>query len=202
MMANINLPRIVDVKLWNCDFGSDAITSLLSCTPNINSLRFSFNLLTSKQTAIIINCDGLKRLDISGDRHTFTEEDVSTFARLFPHVEHLEINTISLYKLPLLNVYLPHLRSLTFKIIDNLCAQSNDNEEQRWENEIRQSTQFLFKRTSDWITIWIDQNTFNETYWQTFQQQVQSDESPNDSENLRKKHKSYSFESQQQQQYP
>jgi hypothetical protein len=107
MMANINLPRIVDVKLWNCDFGSDAITSLLSCTPNINSLRFSFNLLTSKQTAIIINCDGLKRLDISGDRHTFTEEDVSTFARLFPHVEHLEINTISLYNLPLLNVYLP-----------------------------------------------------------------------------------------------
>jgi hypothetical protein len=101
-----------------------------------------------------------------------------------------------------MSTYLPHLRSLTFKIIDNLCAQSNDNEEQRWENEIRQSTQFLFKRTSDWITIWIDQNTFNETYWQTFQQQVQSDESPNDSENLRKKHKSYSFESQQQQQYP
>ncbi len=85
---------------------------------------------------------------------------------MFPHLEHLAINTQDLRNVPLLQTYLPRLRSLTFASIEpNNLSYDNDYQQKMADENLRQKTQFLFQRGGNWITVWIDQAALQDSYW-------------------------------------
>jgi hypothetical protein len=109
----------------------------------------------------------LKYLDISIPHHTFEEKDLHTISVLFPGIEHLAINTINLSNVPMLLNYLPHLRSLTFRMMDAPFPLINEYEQGIVDDGLRKAANFLFQRDDDWVTVWIDQEALTDRYWQT-----------------------------------
>jgi hypothetical protein len=121
----------------------------------------------------------LKRLDISVSEHVFDPKSISIIAKLFPYLEHIQINTKDLCIIPILKVYLPHLRSLSFYMaiqsfnfhfnfyFDDDNDDDNDDEN-RFAYDLQQKTKFLFQIEENFINIWIDQAVYEESYWQTF----------------------------------
>ncbi|CAF3937715.1 unnamed protein product [Rotaria sp. Silwood1] len=165
---HVNYSRISYLDIAPLIHESNTITLLLSYATNINSLRIQYDRLLAHQNVYLEKKNCLKCLDISVVQHKFDKNDIVTIARLFPDIEHLRINTTSLFNVPLLQTYLPNLRCLTFKI---MCRQflSNDEYEQRlWDNNMRTNAHFLFQRRRDFITVWIDQDALKDSYWKKF----------------------------------
>jgi hypothetical protein len=143
--------------------------SVLSCTKNIKSLQATVTQLLIYQHVYLRTENCIKYLDVSLTQSDFDETEILTIAKLFPKIEHLAINTENLGNVPKLKIYLPHLRSLAFKITDSeFLYIDSAYEKQMWEQNLRQKTNFLFQREEDWITVWIDQDVFEERYWKTF----------------------------------
>ncbi|CAF1343089.1 unnamed protein product [Rotaria sordida] len=164
--VNYSQIQYLDISLQ--DNESNTITLLLSYIINIISLRIPYKLLLNHQKVYLGKTNYLKYLDISVDEHYFDEKDIITISQLFPYIEHLTINTIKLSNIPLIKTYLLHLRCLTFKCI-NFSFSSYDNYERKlWDDQLRRKVQFLFERKADSITIWTDQDTFEESYWGKF----------------------------------
>jgi hypothetical protein len=143
------------------------ISSLLPYIRNITSLRIKFNQLSDSEFTYLRACHNLKFLDISADQYSFKKKDIVMIADMFPNLEHLIINPRDLRNVPMLQTYLPRLRSLTFASIEsNNFSRLNDYEEKMLDVNLQQKTQFLFQRERNWITVWIDQAALEETYWQ------------------------------------
>ncbi|CAF2593568.1 unnamed protein product [Rotaria sp. Silwood2] len=158
--------QYLDISLLSIK--SDTISLLLSCIRNLTSLRIKYSLLLSHQNVYLGKDNYLKYLDISVDEHNFDKKDIIIISQLFPYIEHLAINMIKLSNIPLIKTYLPYLRCLTFKIIDSPFSSYNDNEQKLWNDQLRRKFKFLFERQADSITIWIDQDAFEESYWAQF----------------------------------
>jgi hypothetical protein len=164
----VNCSQIRELIVSFSSKDTNVLTLILSCVSNINSLQISFDQLILHKNATVRKNHFLKRLDISVHMHTFTEEDIIIIAELFPFLEHIKINTQNLYNVPILRTHLPHLRSLTFTIIDFYLDNDDDYEERMWDYDFRISTQFFFRRERNWVTIWVDQAALEEPYWGTF----------------------------------
>lgn len=162
MTTNVNCSRITEVTITLSYKEIDELASLLACVPNMSSLHISFDLLIDNKDAFVGKIHCLKRLDIFISKHVFNEEDIIVIAKLFPYLEHIKINTLYLYNVPLLKTYLPHLRSLTYGISINYLISD------KWAHELREKTKFLFQFNRDSISVWIDQAVYEEPYWQTF----------------------------------
>jgi hypothetical protein len=118
------------------------------------------------QNACVGHDNCLTLLDISSDRHSFNEEVLVIIGKLFPKIEHLIINTRDLRNVPLLQIYLPRLRSLTFKNIDGRKSSPwDDYAEGSLDEDLRRQTQFLFQREKARITVWIDKAALKESFW-------------------------------------
>jgi hypothetical protein len=42
----------------------------------------------------------------------------------------------------------------------------NHDEQKIWDNLLRKLVKFLFRLHEKWLTIWIDEAVFKDTYWQ------------------------------------
>ncbi len=86
---------------------------------------------------------------------------------MFPNIEHLVINTRDLRNVPILQTYLPRLRSLTFVSTEqNKRSLFDDYGEEMVNENLRRKTKFLFQRKGVWVTVWIDQAALQDSYWQ------------------------------------
>jgi hypothetical protein len=165
--TNINLLNLTELRIPHLETETNQINLLLTRTEYISSLQIHFKQLFTEHSALIGEYKSIKRLDISVSEHPFRQEDILALATLFPSIQHLKINTIDLVYVPLLNTYLPKLHSLTFKI--GVPFQRYGYILIEYGNhQMRSQTQFLFKRTNESITIWTDQATFQEPFWQIF----------------------------------
>jgi hypothetical protein len=141
----------------------DKISSLLSYMENINSIRINLNLLIHLKE----QWPKIRFIDLSYDGHRYDKKSFSTIGSLFPNVEHMTTSTRNLKNIPLLQNYVPHLRSLTIADFQSSNRNMFDDYEQKMADEqLRRSCQFLFQRRSNSITIWIDQAALNDPFWQ------------------------------------
>jgi len=190
MTTYVNCSQIKELIITLSYKETDELTSLLACVPNMSSLHISFDLLITNKDAFVGKNNSLKRLDISIPEHMFKEEDIIVIAKLFPYVEHIQINTSNLYNVPLLKTYLPHLRSLTFDTSNNRPSYFDDDV---YTEILRQETKFFFQNQGPMITVWIDQAVYEEPYWQRFavksSQSIATSITTNASNNEKKKKK-------------
>ncbi len=150
---------------------TDDFASLVACVSKVNSLHISFDLLMANEGAFAEKNRCLKRLDISVSEHVFDQQSIITIVKLFPYLEHIQINTKDLYSIPILKVHLPHLRSLSFYMAIqsfNFNFDDDNGDENRYAYDLRQKTKFLFQIEANFINIWIDQAVYEESYWKTF----------------------------------
>ena len=190
----VNCSRITELTITGSSNNMPTLTSLIACIPNINSLHIRFDQLTGNKDAFLGKHNTLKRLDISPSMHTFSEQDIIFIGKFFPHLEHLQVNTSDLYSVPVLGAYLPHLRSLTFKVSEYIISLLTDYTRTTWVYDLRRKTKFLFEHKDDSITVWIDQDAFEDCYWQTFPvQSSKSSATTTASDNSKKKKRIFSF---------
>ncbi|CAF1372340.1 unnamed protein product [Adineta ricciae] len=155
---SINCSRVDELTVSLCDEQPSILNSLLKMMTNVRLLDINYDYLSeiSEET-----CPHLKCLDISDEIHRFHEEDLIRIARLFPTLEHLLINTNDLFNVPLINEHFHHLRTLTFRIPEKYFHRLADFKE---DSQIP----FLYQIELNWIKIWIDQSTFDKSFWQNF----------------------------------
>jgi hypothetical protein len=161
----VNFSGIEHLGVSFFDRESHTIISLLSYLENMTSLRIQYGHLLAHLTIYLEKSNQLKSLDISVNDHRFSENDILNISKLFPKLERLAINTRELSNVPLLNTHLPHLRTLTLRIMNDGFSLNHDQQKIR-DNLLRQQVKFLFHLHKKWMTIWIDEAVFKDTYWQ------------------------------------
>ncbi len=142
---------------------NNKISSLLSYTRNITYLRINLNQLSHQPFAYLKECSGIKCLDVSTSQHRFDRNNIFVIANMFPNLEHLIINPGDLRDVPILQTYLPRLRSLTFP--PGISIFSDGYEEKLFDHNLREKSQFLFQRETNSITVWVDQAALQDSYW-------------------------------------
>jgi hypothetical protein len=169
IITHVNYSRIRHLDVSFLKRKSNSISSLLPYIRNIASLRINFNQLSDSRFAYLRECKNLKFLDISADQHSFDKTHMSIIASIFPNIEHLIINTQDLRNVPMLQKYIPRLRSLTFASIESNSISLSFPEDYRQkmaDHNLRQKSQFLFQRGTNWFTVWVDQVALRDSYWQ------------------------------------
>ncbi|CAF0803386.1 unnamed protein product [Adineta steineri] len=159
IITYINCSRITELVIILSNKQPKAINTLLKHMSNIRPLKIDFDQLILDQGVSIEKTTHLKRLDLSNEPHPFREKDIATIAQFFPCLEHLVINTVDLHNIPLMKIYLPKLRSLSFRV--NNFVQLFDS------HPFQHSIPFVFQPESNLIKIWVDQTTFDKVFWQT-----------------------------------
>jgi hypothetical protein len=168
LTTHVNCSQIKHLDLSFLKQEKLGISSLWTRIRNITSLRIKLYQLLDPQFASLNECNGLRFLDISIDRHSFDEKTISIIANMFPKLQHLTINTEDLQNVRLLQTYLPGLRSLTFASVKLSNFSLNDDYEQKMlDVNLRRQTEFLFQRGANWYTVWIDRAALQESYWES-----------------------------------
>ena len=165
----INCSRIqyLDVSSITTNNNNNIISSLLSLIPNLRSLRIHFERLYENIVRDGKSYDHLRTLDISAGEHELHKRDIQTIRQFSPHLEHLSIYTRFLENVPLLQTYFPHLRTLTFRIIELTNTYFyNEHEQKLIDSILHDQVQFHFQREESRVTVWIDQEAFQDPYWQ------------------------------------
>ena len=157
----INLNNIVQFDASFVKTNSHLLMSLISPMKNLQRLSIDFNLLLNNQS--MEPNRSMKELNISLIEHSFKGQDIHFLANLFPSIEHLSIYTKDLHHVPLLERFLPNLITLTFQIVDPdyRCSRKKLKWIQQFGNEVT----FEYQHTEDCITVWIDQDVFNDPFW-------------------------------------
>jgi hypothetical protein len=166
-ITHVNCSKIKHLDVSFLKQKNHRIVLLLPYTRNIISVRINFNQLSDNQFAYLRECNKLKFVDLSSDSHDFDRKHILIIANMFPNIEHLVINTRDLRNVPILQTYLPRLRSLTFANTEqNNISFFNNYGQKMFDENLRQKTKFLFQRKGKWITVWIDQVALQDSYWQ------------------------------------
>ncbi|CAF1139527.1 unnamed protein product [Rotaria sordida] len=90
-------------------------------------------------------------------------------ADLFPSIEHLKINAAKLNNVQFVRIYLVSLRNLALKFVYSIISLIKDIRQERWNHILCPENRFLFTQSKEWITLWIDESTFEGPFWQSFQ---------------------------------
>lgn len=164
--THVNCSRIRHLDVTRLRKNLDKISSFLPYVRNISSIRIKFNQLINDRFAYLKECNNLKLIDISANQHSFDEKHILIIGNMFPNTEHLIINTVDLRNVPILQLHLPHLHSLSFVDIEPVDESPYDRySEQRADYNLRQKAKFLFLRKSNLITIWADEDALQDPYW-------------------------------------
>ncbi|CAF3822042.1 unnamed protein product [Rotaria sp. Silwood1] len=170
--THIRLSKITKLIIQRAEIGCPSATSLISLTENLSSLQINFCQWIFQQHDLTKTNHNMKRLyislDFSYNEKTFRKNDICIIANIFPGIEHLKIDTIDFDCVPFLFACFSRLHSITFKILDLVFSSSNDSKEQQWENRLRSIPKLAFKRTREWITIWLDDLTLQDSNWRSF----------------------------------
>ncbi|CAM4954362.1 unnamed protein product [Rotaria socialis] len=164
----VNCGGIKELIITAPEKKAETLTKLVSFVTNINFLYISFDLLVVNIGAFKATNMRVKHLDISHCEHTFNEQDIILIGKCFPYLEHLNINTKSLYNVPLIKKYLKYLRSLTFETKDYYINRFDEDSTTRRSYDLQKQTQFLFSIKASKMTVWMDKTAFDDSYWQTF----------------------------------
>ena len=141
------------------------LSILLAHFNHIRSLSIHFHLLESGGKNVFAQqTTSVKTLDISYDEHPFNTHAIHLIAKLFPCLEHLKINTRSIDNVPHLAEFLPHLFSLTFKVLIDAPWHTNYGGTTS-DYSLRRNAQFLFERQNDFLVIWIDLAALDDPFW-------------------------------------
>jgi hypothetical protein len=168
MTTYVNCSRIAELIITPSYKKTKEFASLLAWIPNMHSLHINFDLLINEKDSFVEGNNYLKCLDVSVREHVFDKKSIIIIAKLFPFLEHIKINTQNLYNIPILKMYLPYLRSLTFYRTGTRLNNYNNETRNSYTNLITQETEFLFQIEGNFINIWIDQAMYEKSYWQTF----------------------------------
>ena len=151
ILTSVNCFGIEHLDVSAFDHQSNAIPLLLSHLDRIVSLRIQHQHLVQYQEVYSRKLTSIKYLDISIDPHRFSGEDISMISRLFPQLNHLAINVWERFMAPLLRRYLPNLWSLTYVLRDRGYLPLRTD----------QQDQFLINQDDQWRTVWIDDQTLD-----------------------------------------
>ena len=163
--THINCSHIHHLDLSSMT-GNNLIFPLLECATNVRSLRINFIQLHDELYEHARIYGNIQSLDTSADRHRFNEKDIFTISRIFPHLQHLIVYTKDLQNVPILETYLPRLRSFTFSPTELSDTDLYDvRGEESFYNSLRNKAEFLFQRNGDWITVWINQAALRDSFW-------------------------------------
>ena len=167
LISHVNCSAIKHLWIVAMDEDNPLIPSFLSLVTNIQSLRIQCKQLFSKQLDHSREYPSVQLLDISVEQHNFSEKVISMMSKMFPHLEHLIINTEDLQNVPMLQTYLPRLHSLTYSDARLAHSYRSDYDTGMFEYNARMSTNLFFERKESWFTIWLDEAAFQESYWHT-----------------------------------
>ena len=157
----INLNKVIAINAFSLKENSQFLFLLISQMNNLQMLIIDFNLFNHIQS-IQLN-RSMKRLDISMIEHRFKEKDIRFLANLFPSIEHLYIYTKDLHHVPLLRRVFPTLITLTFRIVDPDYQRQKSRSE--WIQRFPSQVTFDYELLGDCITVWIDPDVFNDSFW-------------------------------------
>ncbi|CAF1267273.1 unnamed protein product [Rotaria sp. Silwood1] len=169
MTKHIDLSNITELVITHTDHNSNIIGLLIECTTSIISLQIHLKQLISLRKILMTINKSVQRLDISIDRHSFRKKDIKIISYLFPSIEHLKINTTKLDNLPFLTIYLTSLRSLTFKFVYSFKTLMRNIRQEQLNHILCPDNQYLLTQSKQSITLWIDQSTFQQHIWRSFQ---------------------------------
>ncbi|CAF1078229.1 unnamed protein product [Adineta steineri] len=143
----------------------------LSIFTNLRTVRLppkALAALTNDKSQVFST---VQYLDLRDEKELFHSECIEQIRELFPNVEHLVFNTESLDCVPNLACCLPRLRSLTCMMHD----QDLDWEPgsiryhlNKWSQSLRRKCDLFFCREEDFLIIWLDKASIENTRWHTF----------------------------------
>ncbi|CAF4064282.1 unnamed protein product, partial [Adineta steineri] len=143
----------------------------LSIFTNLRTVVLPPKALTALSKDISQVFSTVQCLDLRDEKELFHSECVDQIRKLFPNVEHLVLNTESLDCLPNLACCLPRLRSLTCMMHDQDPKWKPDSIRyhlSKWSQSLRQKCDLFFCREEDFLIIWLDKASINNTRWHTF----------------------------------
>ena len=169
ILSHVNCAHISELVLTYSPEYTEELARLLVSTRTKTSLYIDFRTLFAYKKALINEESRLKRLDISFSRHPFKEEDIRAIAQLFPHLEHLLINTADLQNIPFLKIYFPYLNSLSY----NVQYDGGSNNYILYgriyhSTPFALATDFFYRCQYDQVTIWLDHRVYEHPYWKKF----------------------------------
>lgn len=166
IMTYINCSRIQHLDVSSTT-ERNLIFPLVQSATNVRSLRINLKQLHDELDGHQMIYPTVQSLDISSDQHSFSENVLFMIRRMFPHLQHLVIFTKDLDNVPMIETYLPRLRSLTFHTPEfESSREHHRNQTESFDRSLRQRTNFFFQRDESLVTIWIDQAALRNSYWQ------------------------------------
>ncbi|CAF1020563.1 unnamed protein product [Rotaria sordida] len=78
-------------------------------------------------------------------------------------------NNLQLWTIPQHSIEKMSLRSLALKFVYSIISLIKDIRQERWNHILCPENRFLFTQSKEWITLWIDESTFEGPFWQSFQ---------------------------------
>ncbi|CAF1277242.1 unnamed protein product [Adineta steineri] len=143
----------------------------LSIFPNLRTVRLPPKVLTALTKDKSQVFPTVQYLDLHDEIELFNSECVDQIRKLFPNVEHLVLNTELLDCVPNLASCLPRLRSLTFMMHDQdpkWMPESTRYHLSRWSRSLRRNCDLFFCREKDFVIVWLDKTSIENTRWYTF----------------------------------
>ena len=154
IMYSIHLNVIIQLNCINITSNIHYLRSLLLEMNSLNHL-----IINSKQL-IELNqkIKSIEKLNLSFKKHSFDEKDILFLSNLYPNLQHIQINPFNYHSIHLLKKSFSKLITLTYPIDDftfqlNLFLKNKDK------------TTFQYQCRNESVTIWIDQNTFDDPFW-------------------------------------
>lgn len=168
---HVNCSSIEEVDISLCRLDQTTVIPLLTLVRNIKSLKLDTSQLIMYEMLYLGTNYYLKSLALSDVNNIFNENMIETISRLFPLIEHVEIDVSDLSCIPILRKYFPHLQSLTFKSTDSFFYLISRFQREIKNNELASKFESLFHRDGDWTTIWLNSTVFKSEFWKTFRKQ-------------------------------
>ncbi|UJR07050.1 hypothetical protein I4U23_011338 [Adineta vaga] len=164
----IDLSKVKELIISELEMNLNMINSLLLFTKNVSSLQIIFNQFINQQVISLQTNNNIKRLYISPrnfqNQNKFQDKYIRYVASLFPFVEHLKIDTIDFEIIPIIYISFPYLSSLALRFVNYYWPIDNVMNQQQWEKQLRYTTKLTFKCSGEWLTIWINETEFKESY--------------------------------------
>ncbi|CAF1255573.1 unnamed protein product [Rotaria magnacalcarata] len=168
LTTHVNCSQIKHLSITSADKRTNTLCSLLACVTAVRSLSISFDLISANSEIFMTTDICVKHLDTSINQHSFSGQDIILLGQCFPYVEHLKIKTSDLFNVPLLEIYVKHLHSLTFEMQQMDQSFDDDYRRQMWEYNLKRELKFLFNIKDSTMTIWIDAAAYKDPYWQKY----------------------------------
>ena len=169
IIEHVNCLRIEQLDISQYSEDRKAILTFLTRMTNVQSLTLNAKQLITYQTLHLETNNQVKSLFLSHPRKSFGKIVIEMIEEVFLRLEHLIIDMPDFDHIPMLRRSLPHLRSLTLNIIDQIIDPFFTFRSKVISYQNSTQTKFQFRCDEDWLTIWLDSTVFKERFWKFLQ---------------------------------